>query len=142
MYIDSQEIFSEAQSIISAVGDVVSTNVYDAGAASDIGNGEEMFVYVKTNAAVVGAGSSVQVVLQHSVDNATWADLATAPVVGATQAIANTVLARFAVPIGTRRYLRLAYRISGGATSAGSVSGYLVLDPQYNVAYRSAISAV
>lgn len=142
MYIDSQETFSEAQSVAAAVGDIVSTNVYDTGAAADIGNGEELIIFAKMNAALAGVGSSIQVVLQDSADNSSFADKQAGPVVATAAATANSVLARFYIPIGTRRYLRVVYRITGATTTAGTASAYIVLDAQYNVANRSGISAV
>lgn len=142
MYIDSQETFSDAQSVAAAVGDIVSTNIYDTGSKADVGIGERMFVYAKMVAALAGVGSSIQVVLQTSADNSTWVDAATAPAVTTANAIANSVIARFALPIGLRRYLRLAYRITGATTTAGTASGYLVIDVQANVANPSGVSAV
>lgn len=142
MYIDSQETFSEGQSVAAAVGDVVSTNVYDTGAAADVGNGEELVLLAKMNAALVGAGASIQAVLQDSADNTTFADVQAGPAVTVANAVANRTIARFYLPIGLRRYLRVVYRISGATTTAGTASAYIVLDAQYNVAYRTAISAV
>lgn len=142
MYIDSQETFSDAQSVAAAAGDIVSTNIYDTGAAADVGIGEQIFIYARMIVALVGAGASIQVVLQTSADNSTWVDAATAPAVVTASAIANATLARFALPIGLRRYLRLAYRISGATTTAGTASGYLVKDLQVNVANPSGVSAV
>jgi hypothetical protein len=142
MYIDSQETFSTAQSVAAAVGDIVSTNVYDTGSPADVGIGEQMFVYAHMVAALAGVGSSIQVVLQTSADNSTWVDAASAAPVATAAAVANATLARFALPIGLRRYLRLAYRISGATTTAGTASGYLVKDLQANVPNASGVSAV
>ena len=141
MYIDTQETFAEAQAIASAVGDVVSTNTYDTGAAADVGNGETMILFAKTNAALAGAGSSVQVVLRHSADNITFTDAAAGPVVPLAAATANETIARIKLPIGLLRYLRVAFRISGATASGGTASAYLVKDTDYNVAYRSGVSA-
>lgn len=128
MIIDSQEKFSEAQSVAAAAGDIVSTNVYDTGAAADVGIGEHMYLYAKMNAALVGAGTSIQVVLQDSADNATFADKQASAAVPVASATANATLAKVRLPIGLRRYLRVAYRISGGTTTQGTASAYLVKD--------------
>lgn len=128
MIIDSQEKFSEAQSVAAAAGDIVSTNVYDTGAAADVGIGEEMYLYAKMNAALVGAGASIQVVLQDSADNSSFADKQASAAVPVASATANATLAKVRLPIGLRRYLRVVYRISGATTTAGTASAYLVKD--------------
>ncbi len=142
MYIDSMETFSDAQSVAAAAGDVVSTNVYDTGSAADVGIGERNpFIYAKMNAALVGAGASIQVVLQTSADNSTWVDAYLAAAVPVASATANANLARFSLPIGLRRYLRVVYRISGATTTAGTASAYIVDSVQANVANASGVSA-
>lgn len=141
MFIDSQETFSTAQSVASAAGDITSTNVYDTGSAADVGIGEAMYLYAHMVAALVGAGASIQVVLQHSADNSSWADVNAAAAVTVANAVANATLARFALPIGLRRYLRVIYRISGATTTGGTASAYLVRELQANVANTSGVSA-
>ena len=129
MYIDSQETFAEAQSVAAAAGDVVSTNVYDTGAAADVGIGEPMFVYAKMNAALVGVGASIQAVLQTSdAAGSGYTDAAAGPVTAVASATANKRIAAFALPIGLKRYLRVVFRISGATTTAGTASAYLVKD--------------
>ena len=131
MILDTQETFSDAQSVASAAGDVASTNVYDTGAAADVGIGTDIYLYAKMNAALVGAGASIAVVLQDSADNSTFADVqVVSKVTGVAAAVANAELVRARLPIGLRRYLRLAYRISGATTTGGTVSSYLVTDVQ------------
>jgi len=142
MYIDTQETFAEAQSVAAAAGTIASTNVYDTGAAADVGNGHELMIYAKMVAALVGAGASIQAVLQDSADNSSFAVIQSGPVVPLASAVANATLARFSIPLGTRRYLRIGWVISGATTTGGTASAYIILDPQYNVAYRSGVSAV
>lgn len=141
MFIDTQETFADSQAIASAVGDVVSTNVYDTGAAADVGNGETMILYAKMNTALAGAGSVIQVVLQTSADNSTWVDADASGTTALAAATANKVIARMKLPIGLLRYLRVAFRISGATASGGTASAYLVKDTDYNRAYRSGVSA-
>lgn len=131
MILDSQETFSEAQSVASAAGDVASTNVYDTGAATDVGIGTDLYLYVKMAVALVGAGASIAVVLQDSADNSTFTDVqVVSKVTPVASAVINAELVRARLPIGLRRYLRLAYRISGATTTAGAVSSYIALDVQ------------
>lgn len=133
MYIDTMETLADAQSVASAAGDVVSTNVYDTGAAADVGMGEEMYWYVKMNAALVGAGASIQAVLQtSSTVGSGYTDLVSAPVVAVASATANRMLALNRLPIGCLRYLRVVFRISGATTTGGTASAYLIKDAQAN----------
>lgn len=142
MFIDTQETFADAQAVASVVGDIVSTNVYDTGAAASVGNGETMILYAKMVAALAGAGAIIQVVLQHSSDNVTFVDADASGTTALALATANKVICRMKLPIDLRRYLRVAFRISGATASGGTASAYLVKDTDYNVAYRSGVSAV
>lgn len=130
MILDSQNTFCTAMSVARAVGDAVSTDVYDTGAAADVGIGENFYVYAKMDAALVGAGASIQVVLQDSADNSTFADADFGRVVPVASATANADLARLRIPLGLRRYLRVVFRISGATTTAGTASAMLALDVQ------------
>jgi hypothetical protein len=130
MILDSQNTFCTAMSVARAVGDAVSTDVYDTGAATDVGIGENFYVYAKMDAALAGAGASIQVVLQDSADNSSWADAEAGKVVALATAVANAELAKLRVPIGLRRYLRVVFRISGATTTGGTASAMLALDVQ------------
>lgn len=130
MILDSQNTFCSALSVARAVGDAVSTDVYDTGAAADVGIGENFYVYAKMDAALAGAGASIQVVLQDSADNSTFADAEAGRVVPLASATANAELARLRVPLGLRRYLRVVFRISGATTTGGTASAMLALDVQ------------
>lgn len=132
MWIDTQETFASGQSVIkAAVGDVVSDNVYDTGAAADVGIGENLFLYAKLDTALAGAGSSLQVVLQTSDSEASgYTDAVAGPVVPLASGTANAELARLRLPIGLKRYLRVVFRVSGAATTGGTASAFLVKDVQ------------
>lgn len=133
MYFDTQELFADAQSVASAAGDVVSTNVYDTGAAADVGIGEEMYLYVKMNAALAGAGSSIQAVLQtSSAVGSGYTDIATGPVVALASATANRTLLLQRLPVGLLRYLRVVFRISGATSTGGTATALLIKDAQAN----------
>lgn len=129
MFVDTQETFADAESVASAAGDVVSTNIYDTGAAADVGIGERMYLYAKMNAALVGAGASIQVVLQTSASSGSgYTDAMAGQVIAVASATANAVLARLALPIGLQRYLRVVFRISGATTTAGTATAFLAKD--------------
>ncbi|OZI23747.1 hypothetical protein CAL26_09970 [Bordetella genomosp. 9] len=139
MILDTQETFSLGQSLISATGDVVSTNIYDTGSSADIGIGEPLFVYARIGTAVVGSGATVQVVLQTD-DNSAFSSPREFPLSGAlapAALTANTAIVRARLPIGLERYIRLVYRIAGASVTAGTVDAYMALDVQANNAYPS-----
>lgn len=131
MLIDTQQEFSVAQAV-TATGDTASTNVYDTGAARDVGIGEEIYAFVRTDAAFTSAGAgTLQVKLQDSADNSTFADVQTLTAVLALAALtADTVIARVRLPIGLRRYLRLAYTVGTAAMTAGTVDAFLATNVQ------------
>jgi hypothetical protein len=131
MILDTQTQLSDAQAVTST-GDAASTNVYDTGAAADIGIGEELYIYARTKAAfTTSASGTLQFVLQDSADNSSWADVqALTPVRAVAALTANTDQVRARLPIGLRRYIRLAYRVATGAMTAGTVDAYIVLDVQ------------
>lgn len=127
MILDKMLELGLAQNIFASGADVVSANIYDTGAAADVGIGEELYVYAKANTAVTG-GTSIQVVLQDSADGSTgWTDKAAGPVVPVASAGANATLAKFRLPIGLRRYLRVAFR-NVGANAAGTGSVWITKD--------------
>jgi len=139
MILDSQMQLSAAQAF-TATGDTVSTNVYDTGAAADVGAGQNEYIFARTVAAfTTGAGGTLQFVLQDSADNSSWADVQVlTPVLAVAALTANTTQVRARLPIGLRRYLRLAYRVATGVMTAGSVDSYIgVQDVQANTTYPS-----
>ena len=138
MILDSQMQLSAAQAF-TATGDTASTNVYDTGAAADVGTGIEQFIYARTVAAfTTGAGGTLQFVLQDSADNSSWADVQVlTPVRAVAVLTANTDQVKARLPIGLRRYLRLAYRVATGVMTAGSVDSYIGSEVQSNTAYPS-----
>lgn len=127
MILDKMAELALAQNVFSAGTDVVSTNVYDTGAAADVGAGENLFLFAKMGSTALAGGTSIQVVLQDSADNSSWADVQSAKAVALASATANAVLAKMRLPVGLRRYLRIAWR-SVGTTTAGTGSAYITKD--------------
>ncbi len=89
--------------------------------------------------AIAGAGASVQFVLQTATDAAftTPREFPLTAAIGVASLTANTMQYRGRLPIGLLRYLRVVYRVSGAATTAGTVNAYMVKDEQANVPYQS-----
>lgn len=129
MMLDSQLTLSRAQSIAATAGDVVSTDIYDTGAAADVGIGEDMFLVIQTVAAVTSGGSAtVQFVLQTD-DNSSFSSPREFPLTGAlalAALTANTFQYRGRLPIGLERFFRVVYRIGTATTTGGTVNAYLV----------------
>lgn len=137
MLIDSQEVFSAAQTVTST-GDTVSTNILDTGAAHDQGIGEEMYLLAKVNVAVTSGGAAtVAAVLQTSADNSTWTDALVGPAVPLASLTANAEILKTRLPVGLKRYVRVAYRVGTAALTAGSFDAFLVHGVQAQAYYAS-----
>ncbi|WP_417070824.1 Bbp16 family capsid cement protein [Niveibacterium terrae] len=138
--LDSQLKLATAQAATS-VGDTSSTNIYDTGSAnsSEIGmTGENLWVqaFVST-AATSGGSATLQAVLQDSADGSTFADVLAGPVVALASLTAGAQLLQVQPPTGTRRYLRVAWRIGTAALTAGAFTAYVSNAIQRNVARQS-----
>lgn len=134
MILDTQTRFSNAQSIAAAASTVVSTDVYDTGAAADVGVGQDEMLQIQLGAAVAGAGASVQFVLQTADDVGFSTNLTTFPLTAAipvASLTANSVQYRGRLPYGMRRFIRTAYIITGATTTAGTVTAFLANDLQH-----------
>lgn len=129
MMLDSQLTLSRAQSIAAAAGDVVSTDIYDTGAAADVGIGEDLYLVIQTVAAVTSGGAAtVQFVLQTATD-AAFTSPVEFPLTGAralAALTANTFQYRGRLPIGLLRFFRVVYRIATATTTGGTANAYLV----------------
>lgn len=138
MILDTQLNFSLNQAITS-LGDTASTNVYDTGSAADDGIGnQELLTFIRIGTAFTSGGAgTLQFVLQDSADNSSWADVQASPVFALAALTANKTILQSRLPLGLRRYIRIAYRVGTAAMTAGTVESYLVLTPQANNAYAS-----
>lgn len=142
--LDKEIEFSAAQAV-TATGDTASTNVYDCGGANGQGDngqtGENLWVNVTVNTTATSGGSAtIQAVLQDSADNATFADVASGPVVAVASATAGTVIFQLQPPPGMRRYWRIAYRIGTAVLTAGKFDAYVSNTIQRNIARQSGFS--
>jgi hypothetical protein len=136
MIIDSLSQFSDAQ-VVTALGDTASTNVIDTLVDSDEGIGEGVHVLFAVPQAVTSAGAAtVQFVIQTSTDNATFADI------GMTEAIPKASLVAgyskpVRLPVGCRRYIRVAYRVGTATLTTGAFTSAIVKDIQMSKVYGS-----
>lgn len=134
MILDSQMSLSRAQSIAAAAGDVVSTDIYDTGAAADSGIGEELVLEIRTVGAVTSGGAATVAFVLQTATDAAFTSPVEFPITGprALAALtANTVQARFRLPMGLLRYVRLVYRIATATTTGGTATAFFVKDTQF-----------
>ena len=133
MILDNQATYSAAQAV-TATGDTASSNSYDHGPGNSGGGayspGGGLWLVAKTNAAVTSGGAAtVQVVLQDSADNATFADVLVATPALALAALgANKTVALTRFPGTLRRYTRVVWRVGTAVLTAGTFSAFVVLD--------------
>lgn len=145
MILDSQLSLSRAQSIAAAAGDVISTDIYDTGAAADVGIGQEMWLQIQLNAAVTSGGAAtVQFVLQTATDAAFTSPLEfpLTPARALAALTANSVQFQGRLPVGLRRFIRVVYRIAAATTTGGTVTTFLAEDLQLSPALPTTVPSV
>lgn len=127
-------IFSAEQDVGSGgAATVISTNVADLGALTDDRGialtefgpeGNKIMLEVRVGATAFAGGTSVQVKLQDSADNSTFADLTLSAAILTASLVAGALMMKIALPSTLRRYIRLAYVVAG-TMSAGTVNAHL-----------------
>lgn len=132
MILDIQNRLSNAQSLIVGAGDLVSTDVYDTGAAADVGIGEDIYLQIQIGTAALSATGTIQFVLQCD-DNVGFSSPKEYPLTLARlQALLglNTVQYQGKLPIGLERFLRVVYRVGTAAFTAGTVHAFFAKELQ------------
>lgn len=136
MILDKQAEFSDAQDISQVAATYLSTNVYDMGAANDIGNGQPLYLVIQIDAAVVGTSSTVEFRLRSDSTAAIHATTSTAHWTSGAIAEASLVAGyTLVIPLPLdgsntyERFLGVQYIIGTATTTAGTVSAFLTLDP-------------
>jgi hypothetical protein len=144
MILDSQTRFSNDQDIFSVGTTVASTDVYDTGAAADVGIGQESELQIQIGANAVVGGTSVQFFLQTADDVGFSTNLTSYPLTAAiavASLTARAIVYRGRLPIGLRRHIRIAYT-SVGTTTAGNANAFLVHDLQAAPALPTTVPGV
>lgn len=136
--LDKQLQYSDKQAITATA---VSTNVVDAGATKnaaigrDLGAGTPLYLFVNVSQSFTASGAAtLQVTLQDSADNATFADVASIGPLSLAQLTAGKGF-NVGFPVPTRRYTRINYTVSTGPMTAGVVSAHVVDGVIYNFSY-------
>lgn len=141
MYMDRQNLFSAAQAITST-GDTASTDIIDLGSTRDVGVGGplEVIVVIDTTFTSGGAGT-LDIKLQTDTSSG-FGSAVTLASTGATalaSLTAGAAIARFKVPRGTLRYLRLVYTVATAAMTAGAVTAGISIGRQDTTVYADAL---
>lgn len=141
--LDTNTKFASAQAVTST-GDNASTNVYDSLSAANADmslQGDNLWLNaIVDTTATSGGSATVQAVLQDSADNSTFADVVAGPAVAVASVTAGTSLLRQKIPSGTRRYIRIVWRVGTAALTAGKFTAFISNDVQLNVQRASGFS--
>jgi len=136
MYVDAQNLFSDAQAITASAA---STNLIDFGSARDIGVGQELYLVVIVDVAFTDAGSdSTVTVTIETDDNVGFASAATAQSLGtfaALSAAGSRLIARVQPEAAWEQYVRAYYTVANGNLTTGSLTAFLTTDIQAWTAY-------
>ena len=145
MLLDKQNLFSDAQTLIAAAGDVVSTNVIDLGVARNIGGDTdpklELLAQIVTTYLASGGASTVKLLVQTSPDNSSWTTLAQTEAIAKASLVAGYRFGINKLPSPTSRYLRLVYTIATNDGTAGAITAGLVPSGEYQAAYPRGYTA-
>nr|8CJZ_A Chain A, Capsid Decoration Protein [Ribes]8CJZ_B Chain B, Capsid Decoration Protein [Ribes]8CJZ_C Chain C, Capsid Decoration Protein [Ribes]8CJZ_D Chain D, Capsid Decoration Protein [Ribes]8CJZ_E Chain E, Capsid Decoration Protein [Ribes]8CJZ_F Chain F, Capsid Decoration Protein [Ribes]8CJZ_c Chain c, Capsid Decoration Protein [Ribes] len=129
MIMDKENTFSYKQAI---TGTAVSTNVIDLGVSRDIGKGVPVPIIIQVVEDFADATSLTATLQTSETENFSSATtLATSGAVPVADLTAGKQLAVQYMPLGTQRYLRVNYTVSGTAT-AGAVTAGVVMSHQQN----------
>jgi len=129
MFLDRQTLLTGVNPQALTTGTIVSTDIYDTGAAEDAGIGMDINCFLAVTTAFAG-GTSVAITLQTATDAAFTSPVALGTVTFATAALTlGAQLYLPVVPAGTLRFLRFSYAITGTYT-AGAIRSGFVMDRQ------------
>lgn len=161
MYVDSQNLFSDAQAVTSTA---ISTNVIDLigntaylndggttfpNTTRDVGTGNDLYLVIQTQTTCTDTSSDATVTF--TLESDSTADLATSATVHlstgalafATYATAGTVVVASKLPAGSyERYLGVRYTVASGPLTAGKFDAFLTTDIQKYTSYSDNIVIV
>lgn len=156
MIMDERNEFADNVSVAAAAGTAVIGDVIDLGSVGrDVGNGETMYLVIKTGATEIITGGAAGTIKFQLVSDSD-ATLASSPTVHfdtgdlvTDDALANSALlnagatiAQVALPLGNyERYLGVRATIGGQTVTEGTVDMFLTKDPSAWKAYANAANA-
>lgn len=135
-YMDQNLVMSDAQAVTSTA---VSTKSIDTVTAlRNIGSGQDVqIICTVPTAFTAGGAATMTIALQDSADNSSFADVLVSPAIAVATLVAGYEAFRVRVPYTTRRYIALNYTIATGPMTGGTITSFLDLDRQDNVARPS-----
>jgi len=139
MLMDRQNLFSSAQAVTASAA---STDIIDLGSSRDVGAGESLEVIVVVDTTFTAGGSATLDVALQTDTSSGFGSAVTLLSTGATAVAtlaAGVALARFKVPRGTLRYLRLYYTVATGPMTAGTITAGISLGRQDTATYADAL---
>lgn len=134
MYTDAELRPSQAQSVVGAAGNYVSTNTIDLLAAvNNQGRGRPRRAYGVMTETLAGATNiKLQYIQSANADLSSPDVLVDGAVFAAAASTPGTVLMDVALPDNTKRYVGFRAVTTGSNATAGKFSAYLVADTDYN----------
>lgn len=139
MLMDRQNLFSSAQAVTASAA---STDIIDLGSSRDVGAGEALEVIVVVDASFTAGGAATLDVALQTDTSSGFGSAVTLLSTGATalaSLAAGSSIARFKVPRGTLRYLRLYYTVATGPMTAGTITAGISLGRQDTATYADAL---
>jgi hypothetical protein len=140
MYMDRQNLFSSAQAI--TTGSTASTDVIDLGSTRDIGSGDvlEVIVVIDTTFTSGGAGTlDVKLQTDTAVGFGTVTTLLSTGATALASLTAGAQIARWRIPRGVLRYLRLQYVVATADMTAGTITAGISIGRQETAVYADAL---
>lgn len=145
MFLDAQLLFSDAQAVTAAAG---STNTIDLSAVRDIGNGNDLYVFVSVDVAMTDASSDSTLTVSLEGDSTTTftpdgtRDLFIIP---AVTAAGNVFYAKLSPSIGSSdganyQYIRLKYTPNNGNLTTGTFTAGIVQNIQKATVFADGIT--
>ncbi len=142
MYLDNDLVFSDAQAVTASAA---SASLDMRTATRNAGAGEPVHLVCVVSATAASAGATtLDVALQDSADNSSFADTAVKQsAIPKASLVAGFEILRVSLPRGLRRYLRVNYTVNTANFTAGTFSAYLTVGArQDNVSQPSAFTVL
>lgn len=130
MYQDTNLNFATAWAETTAASHASSIDIDCEEATPNMGEGRPLWVNVVVDTTYAGGTApTLQVALQDSADDSTYADLLKSEAYAKASCVAGFVLMSVPLPAEHKRYLRIAQIIGTSAFTAGAINAWIGLAP-------------
>jgi hypothetical protein len=139
MYLDRQNLFSSSQAVTATAA---STDIIDLGSSRDIGAGEPLEIIVAVDTTFTAGGAATLDIALQTDTSSGFGSAVTLASTGATAVASLTsgvAIARWKVPRGVLRYLRLNYTVATGPMTAGTITAGIGIGRQDTATYADAL---